>query len=348
MKLRSILDQIDIGSIALPVFQRGYVWNRNQVRSFMDSIYRKHPVGSLLIWITRTEEADVRGKSVIPHSPVKLLLDGQQRITSLYGIINGHPPKFFEGNEKTFTGLYFNLGDEVFEFYAPLKMRDNPFWINVSELMKLGLGEAINRLTKTPELQDDLSKYINRLTAITSILDTEFNVEEVTGKEKTVDVVVEIFNRVNSGGTKLSKGDLALAKICSEWPDARDEMNKKLEKWRKVGFNFKLEWLLRCVNTVVTGEALFTALKNVNMVAFQNGLEKAEKHIDTTLNLISGRLGLDHDRVLGSRYTFPLIASYLEERGGSISDYKERDKLLYWYIHTFLWGVGMQDQQKQS
>ena len=179
-------------------------------------------------------------------------------------------------------------------------------------------------------------------------MDTEFNVEEVTGKEKTVDVVVEIFNRVNSGGTKLSKGDLALAKICSEWPDARDEMNKKLEKWRKVGFNFKLEWLLRCVNTVVTGEALFTALKNVNMVAFQNGLEKAEKHIDTTLNLISGRLGLDHDRVLGSRYTFPLIASYLEERGGSISDYKERDKLLYWYIHTFLWGVGMQDQQKQS
>ena len=71
----------------------------------------------------------------------------------------------------------------------------------------------------------------------------------MTGEDKTVDLVVDIFNRVNSGGTKLSKGDLALAKICAEWPAARDEMKKRLDKWRQAGFHFKLELLLRCITT---------------------------------------------------------------------------------------------------
>ena len=64
MKTSTILDQIDLGSIALPEFQRGYVWNRDQVRGFMDSLYKKHPVGSLLVWVTRTAGADSRPNQV--------------------------------------------------------------------------------------------------------------------------------------------------------------------------------------------------------------------------------------------------------------------------------------------
>lgn len=48
MKIGVILDQIDLGSMALPEFQRGYVWNRDQVRGLMESLYRKHPVGDCL------------------------------------------------------------------------------------------------------------------------------------------------------------------------------------------------------------------------------------------------------------------------------------------------------------
>jgi uncharacterized protein with ParB-like and HNH nuclease domain len=61
MRIYTILDQIDDGAVALPEFQRGYVWNRDQVRGLMDSLYRKHPVGSLLVWTTKTENADARG-----------------------------------------------------------------------------------------------------------------------------------------------------------------------------------------------------------------------------------------------------------------------------------------------
>ena len=52
MQVSLILDFIDSGFMALPEFQRGYVWNRDQVRGFFDSLYRRHPVGSLLVWAT--------------------------------------------------------------------------------------------------------------------------------------------------------------------------------------------------------------------------------------------------------------------------------------------------------
>ncbi len=338
MRISTILDQIDLGSMALPEFQRGYVWNRDQVRSLMDSLYHKHPVGSLLVWVTKTESASTRGDGPLAPGSVKLLLDGQQRITSLYGIIRGRPPRFFDGNAQVFTGLYFHLEDETFEFYGPLKMKDNPLWINVTELMQVGVGQFIGKLYAIPALHPTMEIYINRLNAIDSIKNIDLHIEEVTGEDKTVDVIVDIFNRVNSGGTKLSKGDLALAKVCAEWPDARDEMKARLDKWKKAGFNFRLDWLMRCINAVITGQALFSYLKDVDTATFRDGLCLAEEAVDKLLNLISGRLGLDHDDVLGSRYSFPVLARYLVQRGGHLADHSEIDKLLYWYIHTFLWG----------
>ena len=338
MKISTILDQIDAGAIALPVFQRGYVWNRDQVRGLMGSLYNRHPVGSLLTWITNTENAEARGDAPLQPGYVKLLLDGQQRITSLYGIIRGKEPPFFEGSPATFTGLYFNVVNEDFQFYAPIRMNQEAGWTNVTELMQKGISPFISEIQQDPVLAPDMATYIERLNRIHTIRDIELYAEDVTGTDKTVDVVVDIFNRVNSGGTKLSKGDLALAKICAAWPEARDEMNARLRKWQNAGFYFTLDWLLRCINSLVTGEALFTALDKVSVNDFQDGLKKSEKYIDYLLNLIASRLGFDHNRVLKSVFAFPLMIKYLDKRGGSLIDHKERDRLLYWYIHTLLWG----------
>lgn len=339
MEINTILNQIDLGAMALPEFQRGYVWNRNQVRELMNSLYRRYPVGGLLVWVTKTEEADARGDQMLAAGNVKLILDGQQRVTTLYGVLRGVPPPFFEGNANAFTDLYFNLEDEAFEFYGPVKMQDSPFWISVTELMKPeGLGTFIERIFKTPLLSARSATYTTRLTRLQGIGNIRFHIEEVTGPDKTVDIVVDIFNRVNSGGTKLSKGDLALARICAEWPDARQELRVALKGWQQAGFDFKMDWLLRNVNTVVTGEALFSALKDVNAAQFQVALKQTVKAIDYVLNIIGGRLGLDHDRVLGGRYAFPIMTRYVTESGGKLPTASERDLLLYWYIHSFLWG----------
>jgi hypothetical protein len=244
MKISTILDHIDSGHMALPEFQRGYVWNRDQVRGLFDSLYRRHPVGGLLVWATESKTADHRGDGPLAAGVVKLLLDGQQRMTSLYGVVRGRAPKFFDGNAQAFTGLRFHLETETFAFYQPLKMQGDPLWIDVTELMQkgtAGLGEFVIRLTSVPELAPKVGGYVGRLSRLLGIVEVDLHNEEVTGPDKTLDVVVDIFNRVNSGGTKLSKGDLALAKICADWPDARDTMKAKLREWNKAGFQFNLD-----------------------------------------------------------------------------------------------------------
>lgn len=338
MKIATILDQIDLGAMALPEFQRGYVWNRAQVRELMGSLYRRYPVGGLLVWVTQTKTADARGDQQLNPGSVKLILDGQQRVTSLYGIVRGTPPPFFEGNANSFTDLYFNLEEETFEFYGPVKMRDNPAWISVTKLMQDGLEPFIAHISNHPNLSSATGRYITRLNTLMGVKDVDLHVEEVTGADKTVDIVVDIFNKVNSGGTKLSKGDLALARVCGEWPDARQELRTALAGWKDAGFQFKMDWLLRNINTILTGEALFTALKDVSATEFENGLSRAKRTINYLLNVIGGRLGLDHDRVLGGVYAFPVMSRYVDQNGGKLKNTQERDKLLYWYVHTFLWG----------
>ncbi len=340
MKISTILDHIDTGHMALPEFQRGYVWNRDQVRGLFDSLYRRHPIGGLLVWATESKTAEHRGEGPLAPGVVKLLLDGQQRMTSLYGVLRGRPPKFFDGNKQAFTGLCFHLEDEVFAFYQPVKMRDDPLWIDVTELMQKGtggLGAFVTRLSADPALAPQMGEYVGRLSRVLSITDIDLHVEEVTGADKTLDIVVDIFNRVNSGGTKLSKGDLALAKICAEWPEARDEMKTRLATWAKADYDFNLDWLLRSVNTVLTGEAKFQFLHDRTADEIKDALTRASKHIEASLNLISGRLGLDHDRVFFGRFAVPVMVRYLDQCNGHLSE-KDRDKLLFWYVQAGMWG----------
>src|SRR5262245_20247972 len=169
MHISTILSQVDLGAMALPEFQRGYVWNRDQVRKLLTSLYRRYPVGGLLIWKTRTDAAHTRGDGQLQPGYVDLILDGQQRITSLYGVIRGKPPQFFQGNQEAFLNLYFNADEETFKFYSPLEMKDNPACISVTELMQQGIGPFYGRLAATTTDPQKMTMYVNRLQAVHGI-----------------------------------------------------------------------------------------------------------------------------------------------------------------------------------
>ena len=335
-KISTILDEIDNGSIALPVFQRGYVWARKQVSELFDSLYKGYPVGSLLIWKTSSPKVQTRGEIPAPATPRQILLDGQQRMTSLYGVIRGREPAFFDGNAQAFQNLRFHLEDEAFEFYQ-VKMQKDPLWIDVTELYLKGT-EGVEPIIESLQNQGiDTSKYLGRLLNLLNIKERDLHVDSVTGEDKTIDIVVDIFDRVNSGGTKLTRGDLALAKICSEWHEARETMKSKLSKWENQGFDFNLDWLLRITNVMITGRALFVHMHKVTTAQVQDGLLRAEKYVDTALNIISNRLGLDHNQVLFARLSFPVMACLLNRQEGILSP-EQRDKLLYWYAQVGMWG----------
>ena len=80
-------------------------------------------------------------------------------MTSIYGVVRGKPPEFFDGNEKAFTGLQFNLEkEEKFHFYQPIKMKDNPLWIDVTQLMKQGAQGHTSILDSLS--RDEIVEYI--------------------------------------------------------------------------------------------------------------------------------------------------------------------------------------------
>ena len=337
-KLAVILDQIDSGSVLLPEFQRGYVWKRDQVRGLMRSLYLGYPVGGLLTWETQADGSLVRGETAPAPALRVLILDGQQRITSLYGIMRGRPPAFFQGDEKAFSGLRFHVEDENFEFYAPAKMRDDPRWIDVTSLYTQGLEPVIAALNDDPRTRPRIASCTERLARLRQVLDRDFHEEKITGNDKSIDVVIDIFNLVNSAGTKLSKGDLALAKKCAHWPEARAAMRNHLDRWEKERFSFSLDWLLRGISAVATGRAEFSSLDTVEVADFQRALELSAEYVNRFLDVVTAHLGLDHDRVLMGRYAFPVICRALQLADGHFADSAQTAHALYWYIHSALWG----------
>ena len=219
-------------------------------------------------------------------------------------------------------------------------MKDDPLWIDVSELMvkgTSGISHCIARLSASPEHGSRINEYMSRLLHLLGVKDIDLHIDEVTGADKSLDVVVDIFNRVNSSGTTLTHADLALAKICADWPEARNKMKARLETWREAGYEFAPDWLLRAINAVVTGEARFVHLHDRGAEEIKDGLHRAAGAIDSALNMIGGRLGLDHKRVLFGRFAIPVMVRYLDRRGTALGEH-ERDKLLFWYVQAGMWG----------
>lgn len=324
MKISTILDHVDSEQMGLPQFQRGYVWTREQVRSLFDSLYHKYPVGSLLLWRPPASQ-QMRGDLTFRPS-VAMLLDGQQRVTSLYAVLRGKVPPFFDGDPRLLEGLRFNLRDETFEFYQPVKMRNDSLWCSVTALA--GEGDLTNFLPD-PSVQD-VKVSVARLGRVLQIFDHDMPAEELPAN-LALDTVVNIFNRVNSGGTKLSSGDLALATATSRDPGLRAHMRDALATWRQAGYEFDMVWLLRCINTVVTGRSQFQHLERLNADTVRASFHTAVKHVDTVLNAINLQLGLGHDQVLFGRYAIPVMVRYLERRSAALTTV-DRERLLGWYV----------------
>jgi len=345
MSVNQILAQVETAQLTLPEFQRGYVWSRAQVARLFESLYQGYPTGSLLIWNAASARPPIKGSLTPLFTPVKLLLDGQQRVTSLYGVIRGAAPPFFDGNAQAFSGLQYRLDhlDDEPRFGFPNRDRAaaDPLWIDVTALLANGVNgvvPTINQIEQQLALDSETRNlYMTRLLHLVSILDHKLPIDEISKPELSLDQVVEIFNRVNTAGTKLSKGDLALAKIAVAWPQARDEMKRQLGEWEAAGRSFDLDWLLRALNIVMTGEVDYRSLADRSAEEIAAGLKQAIHALNTSLNMISDWLGLDHTRVIFGRAALFVMARYIDQRGGKLSS-GERGKLLYWYVQAGIHG----------
>ena len=255
-KIQELLNQIDRKEILLPEFQRGYVWNGDQVRDFMHSLYRDHPTGHILIWNTY-KPMPARGAAAERNGRSLMLLDGQQRLTTLYVLFRGKAPDFYEG-KKFFPNLYFNMETEKFRFHQKPLMAKDPAWINVHEFLSETLDGLLDRMKRLKtNHQAIIQTNLKKLSRLNQIREYEYTIDQVSDDKFDLEEVVEIFDRINRAGTQLKNTDLALAHICSIWPKVRNEMRVFQEEMEGQNFGVEFRLIVRCLVAVATGSVRF-------------------------------------------------------------------------------------------
>ncbi len=129
MKISQLLDEIKKHDLVLPEFQREYVWSREQAKQLFVSLVKGYPVGGLLFWKT-DDPPELKNLDKVPEKlgTIQIILDGQQRLTTLYMLLTGEIPPYYTEKDITIDprDLYFNIGKGEFQYYQASRMKGNP------------------------------------------------------------------------------------------------------------------------------------------------------------------------------------------------------------------------------
>jgi hypothetical protein len=337
MKVETLLRDIENKDLVLPEFQRDFVWNEDDVKKFIQSLYKNYPTGSLLIWKTLTPPK-LRGD----HKPsdnvyTRVLLDGQQRLTTLYLFIKGKTPPYYSNMLKKYN-LHFNIETEEFRYYQKTLMDGKKAWISVRDFFEY---ESAAVFINKSDDKEYYFKFLEQLTMLEDIKRYDYFVdEEKLGKLSDIKEVVKIFNLVNKQGRTLTEEDLALAYVCSFWPEIKDLFRKELALYEKNGFQFKFNFLILCLNAVATGHAKFEGFYTVSEEKIKESWEKVKKALVYLLNVLHDKAYIDSSssyELKSEALLIPLIV-YLANNDCEFKNEKELSKYLYWFYNAMMWG----------
>ncbi|WFN37448.1 DUF262 domain-containing protein [Methanomicrobium antiquum] len=231
MDLSSLLTYIEIGDIGLPDIQRPFVWSASKVRDLFDSMYRGFPIGYLLFWNnpSRTDVRQIGTEGKQHKIPNLLIIDGQQRLTSLYSVFRGQPVKDENYQEKIIE-IAFRPTDGKFSVSDAATKKDTEFIDDISKIWSDGkssytiVKDFLNKIKEKREISDEEEdKISHNLDRLFDLQKYPFTALEIAS---TVDEaqVADIFVRINSEGVKLNQSDFILTLLSVFGEDLRKEL----------------------------------------------------------------------------------------------------------------------------
>lgn len=290
--LPAIFREITKGNTRVPAFQRGFVWRPKQVLELLESVYRYYPIGSLLFWHVNTDQmqSDTSDKVPFPHPEVTgnvdFVLDGMQRISSLYGAF--HPRPGVEERDDPFSVVFelvehrFRHSTEATPTSISLRTLFSPKLLLAEQgrLAALEGGEAL--VEGTLELHRAFQEYLVPIVRI---------------GDRTPQEVVEIFERVNSTGTRLSAVDFMRALTWSSDFDLSKELAVLSEQQSAAGFDIPVDTIAKsialAVDVIPTGGELLKlrdkASDDLKIASWQTGeaLTNARQFLADRLGILS-------------------------------------------------------------
>ncbi len=363
--VNSLVEMVRLGELRLPEMQREYVWTAAKVRDLFDSLYRGYPSGVILVWEpSEKEESALQTRDFAVETSDKgrrslLLLDGQQRLTSLSAVLRDEPVQVKW--RKRPIELLFNLDhpDELMsvmetdaenaadeeELSIEEKLRRRAFIVGTNKLAGQKQWVKVSSVFKNDSsidiLEDkgyDIStldreirrKYTARLDAVRAIKHYLYRVE-ILEKDKSYQEVTEIFVRVNSLGARLRSSDLALAQITATWKGSLDIFTEYEKRTHDRGFSLDLGVILRTLLALTTGQARFSRMGSLSRPSLESGWERTKKALDFAHNFLVNDLGVESPVVLTSPFFVATVAYW-----GDIRDYKieeaEKHALRKWLL----------------
>ncbi|MBX8636602.1 MAG: DUF262 domain-containing protein [Thermoplasmata archaeon] len=227
MEYPELIMEIGNGAIKIPDFQRRVVWDIGQTLYLLDSISKGFPIGSFIFWQTQERMKAHRniGDLALKESPdnqlINYILDGQQRLTSLYACIKGaviNTKKY-----QVFCDLDASGEDETFK----LESSDPTRFVDIGDL----LGDEPQKVSKS--LSDERQKRFDKLRETFRLY--KFPVIRI--EDQPLDVVCEMFTRINNTGTELDLFDLMVAKTWMDNFNLRDKYNELSSNLRKAQYD---------------------------------------------------------------------------------------------------------------
>ena len=343
MKISTILEKIDENQLFVPAFQREYVWKRDDAKSLIDSLIKEYPTGTMLTWET-ANPPELKGphKYHAKQGAVRLLLDGQQRVTTLYMLIRGELPPYYTAAEimNDTRGLYVNVETRELSYYMKTRMENSPLWQNITDVFQgkvsaFDLQSAFAAVGQNLGM-DELKHLNDNINAITRIREREFP-EQTIPVKANIREAIDIFYKVNASGVALTDAELALAQISGFWPQARDLFKAKLWQLEKEGFGFQLDFLvyvlLGCLHHM--GSDMRKLHDEENKVALQAAWERLDKQVlDYVVNLLRTSAYVDHIHEISSPYALvPVIVYCFDKAGQHLTDIEIR-KMVRWFFYS--------------
>lgn len=363
---------IERGELRLPEMQRRYVWRSTRVRDLLDSLYRGYPSGAILLWET-DEKVPLQEFAVSqqsnPYASTRLLLDGQQRLTSLSAIIRGEPVTV-RGRRRPIE-LLFNLehpdnlavitevvedGDDEDEdddlnedeadssddelqkrfermtfVVATRKLEQRAHWVRVTDVFKTNGDKEFLKRAGVKDLDDPRAeKYSGRLAKLRAVRKYMYRMD-VLERSLSYDEVTEIFVRVNSLGAKLRSSDLALAQITAKWRGALKTFQSFQDECADADYDLELGLHLKNMIAFATGQSRFLTVGSLPVGVLEEGWKKSTAGLEFSLNFLRSNVQIDSPALLSSPFILIVIGYYGHCRGYQLSS-EEADALRRWVL----------------
>ena len=249
--IKQLISDLERGRIRIPSFQRGFVWNSEQVAYFIDSIYKGFPFGSILLWRTRSELRIERNLGPYelpkndPEYPIDYVLDGQQRITSIFGIFQNSLAAQ-ENQDINWTNLFFELNSDELIPFKYLEDKEN---YDSNKFFPLRyVFDSPKYRQSTRSLDEQLASQIDDL--VDKFTQSIIPVERFETEERKN--VATVFERINRQKVVLGTFDLLSVWNWSEEFDLQEKFKEISQELEEFGFdNIGDQLLLKCCSAVI-------------------------------------------------------------------------------------------------